>query len=458
MSAGKSEPAPASEETPQQKKFLDTVLTATPVLLTVLATMAAGLSSKEMTLGQYQRALAAQDQSKVGDQWNFFQAKRIRGTSLEMTLGLLQSMSDRGEVTPDELRQSIERTLAGLEQAQLQADQLLKAIQNASGDLGQSAGPLKKAAEKLQAASGKKAHAAAEKLWDDLAVLLGDKKEVRKGKDGATADETDAELSSRKVQIADWFSYLSSDRLPVVPDEIEKKGGRVVLKKPQDVIAEEAAQINEKIPQALQEVEDRKTEAQMAGLLKGIKPEQIHEAIDKADARARGFENTGKPANDFYRAIDRWLVRELALLRTLHAAARQVGEVKLPNYGKGLDEVLAALRVVEELDKEVMKPATVLANSFKAAQLDYNARRYDREARYNQAIAGLHELQVRKSGLASEAHRARSAMYFYGMLAAQAGVTIATFALARRQLVLLSLSGLVGLATLIIIPWVFLMM
>ena len=43
----------------------------TPVVMTVIATMLAGLASSEMTRAQYDRSLAAQRQSKAGDQWNF---------------------------------------------------------------------------------------------------------------------------------------------------------------------------------------------------------------------------------------------------------------------------------------------------------------------------------------------------------------------------------------------------
>src|SRR5262249_13206834 len=70
-----------------------TILTTTPIVLTVLATAFAGLSSSEMTRSMYYRSLAAQHQSKAGDQWAFFQAKRIRGTSLEVTVELLQSLA-----------------------------------------------------------------------------------------------------------------------------------------------------------------------------------------------------------------------------------------------------------------------------------------------------------------------------------------------------------------------------
>ena len=66
-------------------------LTLTPVVMTVIATMLAGLSSSEMTRAQYDRSLAAQQQSKAGDQWSFFQAKKLRGAMQRSTLDVLQS-------------------------------------------------------------------------------------------------------------------------------------------------------------------------------------------------------------------------------------------------------------------------------------------------------------------------------------------------------------------------------
>src|SRR6201993_4366643 len=71
------------------KSFWTSVLTATPVILTVFATVLAGLSSNEMTQAQYHRSLAAQNQSKASDQWGFFQAKRLRGTAMENGFDLL---------------------------------------------------------------------------------------------------------------------------------------------------------------------------------------------------------------------------------------------------------------------------------------------------------------------------------------------------------------------------------
>jgi hypothetical protein len=67
------------------------VLVATPVVMTVIATLLAGLSSGEMTRAQYDRALAAQQQSKAGDQWSYFQAKRLRAALQRNSLDLLHS-------------------------------------------------------------------------------------------------------------------------------------------------------------------------------------------------------------------------------------------------------------------------------------------------------------------------------------------------------------------------------
>ncbi|OIR07258.1 hypothetical protein GALL_105140 [mine drainage metagenome] len=65
------------------------IFAATPIVMTVIATMLAGLSTSEMTRAQYDRSLAAQQQSKAGDQWAYFQAKRLRETVHGDTLLLL---------------------------------------------------------------------------------------------------------------------------------------------------------------------------------------------------------------------------------------------------------------------------------------------------------------------------------------------------------------------------------
>ncbi len=70
------------------------ILSATPIVMTVIATLLAGLASSEMTRAQYDRALGAQLQSKAGDQWGYFQAKKLRGAMLRDSLELLQATTD----------------------------------------------------------------------------------------------------------------------------------------------------------------------------------------------------------------------------------------------------------------------------------------------------------------------------------------------------------------------------
>jgi hypothetical protein len=58
----------------------------------------------------------------------------------------------------------------------------------------------------------------------------------------------------------------------------------------------------------------------------------------------------------------------------------------------------------------------------------------------------LYEIQVRQSSAESDRHRVRSKQFFYGMLCAQAGVTIATLAIAvRRQSLMWGLASAAGL-------------
>src|SRR5262249_10304507 len=143
----------AAGETGKVKKTAwEVVLTATPVILTMLATVLAGLSSSEMTLSQYFRSVAAQNQSKAGDQWGLFQAKRIRGTTLEMEVSLLPGLArPGGYLDPSLLEAAARRLAAKLRQAEKEAEEFLKA--------GTTNGPSKAAEAFHQAAREKVAQA-----------------------------------------------------------------------------------------------------------------------------------------------------------------------------------------------------------------------------------------------------------------------------------------------------------
>jgi hypothetical protein len=80
------------------------VLAATPVIMTVIATLLAGLASSEMTRAQYDRSLAAQQQNKATDEWGFFQAKRLRGAFQVNTLELLQQITSVPSLDAKSLR------------------------------------------------------------------------------------------------------------------------------------------------------------------------------------------------------------------------------------------------------------------------------------------------------------------------------------------------------------------
>jgi len=95
------------------------ILGVTPIVMTVIATMLAGLASSEMTKAQYDRSLAAQLQSKAGDQWSYYQAKKLRSAVARNTLDLLAATSEIAPLTADVLPQADAATVAALVHNQL---------------------------------------------------------------------------------------------------------------------------------------------------------------------------------------------------------------------------------------------------------------------------------------------------------------------------------------------------
>jgi hypothetical protein len=425
-------PQPDQPEKP--RTIWERVLTSTPVVLTVVATILAGLSSSEMTRAQYYRALAAQYQSKVSDQWNFFQAKRIRGTSTEMTINVLRSMTEPGEVSPAALRGTADRLPDDFRRAEEEAGRLLTAVnaaKSADSNLGPAGDRLLKAATDLKESAAKMARGAA-----------------------AAREKVSAALGDEAVSAA--FAYLNSDKLPTKEGEADD---------PRKVLGEALGSINPAIPGALRDITERKTERQMVDTLATITEEQVHKAIDDAETRAADNDKLSKAAADTYRKLDGLVTGKgglAGLAREFHHAAREVdmAVAALPGGdAKGLNDVRLAAAAVARTDADLRRTADALANDFKAAQLDFNARRYERESRYNEVIAGLYELDVRKASLESDRHRDRSKHFFNAMLAAQAGVTIATFSLAvRYRSALWALATVAGVTALAIGAYVYLRM
>ena len=283
------------------------VISATPIVMTVIATLLAGLASSEMTKAQYDRSLATQQQSKAGDQWGFFQAKRLRSAIQLGTLDVVQSTSEH---------------------------------------------PID--------ASGLKS----------LAATL-----------------------PNPVPVQAALTSLLAGRLP------EQTA---------------APALDPKIKAALEGIESALPEVELNPLLIAAKPELVAAAVRAAQEHARAFD---------------------ALLRPIVAGGDQLGDV--------LDPIGTGPRA--------------LIHDFTTLRLRYSSMRYDAEARLNQTIANLYELQVRQSNLTAERHHLRSGRFFIGMLAAQAAVIIATFAIAARKRNLLwSLAATAGLGALSFAVYVFL--
>lgn len=247
------------------------VLSATPVVMAVIATMLAGLASSEMTRAQYDRSFAAQLQAKAGDQWSYYQAKKLRSAVAHNTLDLLAATS---EVQP------------------------------------------------LDAAA----------LPDVAAVAI---------------------------------AALTKNQLP----------------------AATSVKFDDGVLAALAAVENYKPETEVAATLAKVKPTQLTESLKAAQDAATAFDNATKSIN----------------------------------------------KATDKLDETLMTGDKTIFRNFSAARLRYAATRYETEARLNQSIASIYELQVRQNNYSAEKHHNRSGKFFYGMLGAQLAVIIATFAIATRQ-------------------------
>lgn len=265
------------------------ILLSTPVIMTVVATLLAGLASSEMTRAQYDRSLAAQLQSKAGDQWGYFQAKKLRGALQNSTLDVLKSTT------------------------------------------------------------------AVRSLDDAPLEVFG---------------ELDAKM----------LAALQKGQLPEAP----------------------AVRLVPNLKAALDAVENSKPEADIAALLVVVSDKDLAAALVAAKDRAQAFDSAVKPFTQF----------------------------------------------VEQVDKAVARASTPdQRRDLTAARLRFNAARYDAEARLNQAIANLLELQVRKGNISAERHHRRSGRFFFGMLAAQAAVIVSTFSIAaQKRSMLWTLAAAAGVA------------
>jgi hypothetical protein len=371
MSLATKQLVPASSGAEPRPPF-ERVITLTPVLLTLIATVLAGLSSSEMIQAQYHRSLAAQEQSKAGDQWAFFQSKRIRGTIVEQTAG---RASVPVPVDVGRLRSLVE--------------DMNRALASASAHL-------------VQEASGADQH-----VWKSAAAKIA----------SASAAGSAAIAVLGRPEVLAAIAYLGSERLPTV----ESAGSQ-------------AATV-----QAALKAGAHEGDAEVASM----RSDDLQGAIDAATGNEKRFSEAAKQVDQRLTELDRALVPFQLAARQMHQALEHA---RLADDGPA--KSAAASSGIAALDREERRLQLDLSEleDYRAARADYTVRRNAREAELNQRLAQLYELQVAKSSLESEHHRRRSKNFFYGMLAAQAGVALASFSLAaRKKEGLWALAGVAGL-------------
>jgi len=316
------------------------ILGATPVVMAVVATMLAGLASSEMTKAQYDRSLGAQQQSKAGDQWSFFQAKRLRGAIQRNTADLLQTTTEVHAFEPS----AVEKLTSQFPN------------EGGSNSLGKALSAV------IDSPAGRSA----------LVVLA------------------------------------SGQAPPSGPSQV----------------------LDPAINAAVEGVETSTPDAELASVINQVDQQRLDAALRTARARAQGFDDSTKAINQAIDQLDDLLGR-LALGRARAAAAQSAADP---------GDLVAAL-----------------TRDFTAARLRYASQRYEIEARFNQTIANLYEIQVRKSNIAAQHHHRRSQRFFFGMLGAQAGVIISTLAMAAKNRNLLwSIAAAAGLVAVAFAVYVFL--
>ncbi len=327
------------------------ILSATPVVMAVLATMLAGLASSEMTRAQYSRSLAAQQQSKAGDQWSFFQAKRLRGAVYRNSVDLLQTMTVVRPLSPAALKTALARVTDQVKQAGGSAEQ---------------------------------------------------QSEVEK---------------------------VSAELLPILASPAAQQT-LACLQKGEAPRLEAPPALDAKLKAALDGFENLVPDGEMANLLAPLSDKALEGALRAARDQSQALDTLTQPVNRTVDQMEGLLSRLSSCLPTPPTPAPEIS-------GPG--------------------GLSSLHRDFTAARLRYSAARYEVEARLNQAIANLYELQVRKSNILAQRHHTRSQRFFFGMLGAQLGVIVSTFAMAARKRNLLwSLAAAAGLLAIAFAIYVYL--
>jgi hypothetical protein len=378
---------PAPEEVPQA--LWARILTFTPVIMTVVATLLAGLSSSEMTQAQYFRTLAAELQSKAGDQWSFFQAKKLRAATMRNTLDLLRADADA--YNPAALTVTAARLPARLDRIDALAAALLAALQaHPNSDLA----PLQASLDSFaKSAETRKKDARAAQA--DLSAAL--------------ASAQQSALADQRISVPTW--------------------------QPADPA----------LAAAVQAIAAGKTQDQLVPFITLVREPTVETALRAAAEFAQTLDSASAPVSQVIERIDSAVARQFQLVQQARAVSRTL-DADLASAPATPAEVTSAARDFAAACDALHTELAQADRNFTAARLRLTAERYDAETRHNQTTAYLYEVLIRLDGAASDRHRLRSQRFFYGMLAAQAAVVAATLALAvKKRSLLWAFAAAVGL-------------
>lgn len=416
MDDSTSQAANAAQIPEAKKRWFETVVTSTPVLLTVIATFMVGQSSGEMTRAQYYRSVASQNQSKVADQWGFYQAKRIRGQILEGNADLLLAQN-----------RSVFSRASFLDAAQTLVKELRKAEKAMEPPtIDAKTSELKTAVVRELTGMTQEVKNLVAEAEDTLTRCKNTPKNVQ-----AAVDALQATLwkPAANAKVAGQPQESAEIKEPIDADQ-------VVL-----------------ITAIIDGIKKRRPESEIAPKVLKLTDEALTQAIEAADRRADEVYQRGKSIEKGLEEFDLLVERQnLLTLGYLQVASRlepllereeMVGANKAPT----MREWLAGQHKAMERAGEALRSLNArVQGDYKAVRHAYSARRYEDDARRNQDLAYLYEVKVLLASARSDKHLYRSKMFLLAMLVAQAGVTIATLAIAvKRKSIFWALATLTGL-------------
>lgn len=226
------------------------------------------------------------------------------------------------------------------------------------------------------------------------------------------------QTTSAQFQSMAGFRAVASpgEHKPTATPEIVDRIGKWLAGKGEPPVADPA------IGSALTAVREKKSEEELVRIARNLSFEEIQKSITAAETQSLEVEKAWDSEVDRLAKVAK---------EAMAVAAKSPGDAK----------------------------AIADANLAQAARYEVDYRRYRAESTMNLWVGFFFEVRVKKSTSDSDRHRTRSENFFYAMLAAQAGATVASLGLARKQQSALWLvAGVSGLIAVGFGTWVYLTM